>query len=44
MPKHRCPAHALRQELMLQVNQRLFEGGCITRELYEEAKIRIVST
>lgn len=32
----------LDEELMLQINQRLFELGLLTRELYEEAKIRII--
>ena len=32
----------LEKELMLHVNQRLFEQGILTREVYEAAKIRIV--
>lgn len=32
----------LEEELMLQINQRLFELGLLTRELYEEAKIQII--
>lgn len=41
--KHWHPAPALRQEILLQVNQRLFESGYITEKLYNEAKIRMVS-
>lgn len=32
----------LKKELMLHVNQRLFEQGILTREVYEAAKIKIV--
>jgi len=41
--QHLHPDPALRQEILLQVNQRLFDGGYITKNLYNEAKIRIVS-
>lgn len=33
----------LKKELMLQINQRLFDQGLLARETYEEAKIRIVN-
>ena len=33
----------LKKELMLQINQRLFDKGFLSREVYEEAKIRIVN-
>ena len=33
----------LEQELMLQVNERLFQLGLLTKELYEEAKTHIIS-
>ena len=33
----------LRQEIFLQINQRLYEAGVISQELYQEAQIRIVS-
>ena len=32
----------LKNELKLQVNQHLFEQGKISREVYEQAKIRLV--
>ncbi|MGM9618413.1 MAG: hypothetical protein ACI3W8_01040 [Oscillospiraceae bacterium] len=32
----------LKQELMLQINQRIFDQGLLSRETYEEAKVRIV--
>jgi len=33
----------LKEEVMLQINERLFQLGLLTRELYEQAKIQIVS-
>lgn len=33
----------LKSEIKLQINQRLYESRLITREMYEEAKIRIVA-
>ena len=33
----------LKQELMLQINQRLFDQRLLSRETYEEAKVRIVN-
>ena len=35
---------ALKQEIMLQVNQRLFDQGAISKAVYEAAKIKIVNT
>jgi len=35
---------ALKQEIMLQVNQRLFDNRVISKAVYEAAKIRIVNT
>lgn len=32
----------LKKEIMLQVNQRLFDTGMISEELYQQAKIKIV--
>jgi len=32
----------LRDEIMLQVNERLYIMGLISRELYEQAKIKIL--
>lgn len=32
----------LKSEIMLQVNERLYIKGLISRELYEQAKIKIV--
>lgn len=34
----------LKNELKLQINQRLFEQGLISREVYEQAKIKLVSS
>jgi len=34
---------ALQKEIMLQVNQRLFESGIISKEVYEQAKVNIVA-
>lgn len=34
----------LKCEMMLMINQRLYEQGVITQELYEQAKIRLVSS
>jgi len=36
-------AVALKSEIMLLINQRLFEKGVISREVYEQAKIKIVN-
>ena len=33
---------ALKSEIMLQINERLYLRGLISRELYEQAKVRIV--
>lgn len=33
---------SLKSEIMLQVNERLYIGGLIGRELYEQAKAEIV--
>lgn len=33
---------ALKKEIMLQVNQRLFDTGMISEQLYRQAKIKIV--
>ena len=33
---------ALRSEIMLQINERLYLRGLISRELYEQAKVKIV--
>lgn len=33
----------LKSELKLQINQRLFERGTISREVYEQAKLKLVS-
>lgn len=33
---------ALRIEIMLQINERLYIRGLISRELYEQAKFKIV--
>lgn len=32
----------LKSEIMLQINERLYIRGIISRELYEQAKIKIV--
>ena len=33
---------ALKSEILLQVNERLYLRGLISRELYEQAKVKIV--
>lgn len=33
----------LKRELKLQINQRLFERGIISCEVYEQAKLKLVS-
>ena len=33
----------LKNELKLQINQRLFEQGVVSREVYEQAKVKLVS-
>lgn len=37
------PAVALKSEIMLLINQRIFERGVISKEVYEQAKIEIVN-
>ena len=37
-------AAALKKEIMLQINQALFDQSVISKEVYEQAKIRIVTT
>ena len=34
----------LKKEVMLQINQSLFDRGVISTEVYEQAKIKIVNT
>ena len=34
---------AMKSEIMLQINERLYIRGLISRELYEQAKFKIVS-
>ena len=34
----------LKSEIMLQINERLYIRGLISRELYEQARIKIVKT
>ncbi len=34
---------SLRQELKLHINERLYRQGIISRNIYEQAKIRLVS-
>lgn len=36
-------AVALKKEIMLQINQRLFCAGVISEDVYEQAKIKIVN-
>ncbi len=33
---------AFKNEIMLQINERLYIKGLLSRELYEQAKVRIV--
>ena len=33
---------ALKSEIMLQINERLYLRGLISREVYEQAKVKIV--
>lgn len=41
----RQPINAeLKQEVLLHVNQRLFQQGIIGQEIYEQAKVKIVSS
>lgn len=35
-------AQALKSEILLQINERLYIRGLISRELYEQARVRIV--
>ena len=37
------PTVALKSEIMLLINRRLFEKGAISKEVYEQAKIKIVN-
>lgn len=39
----KAQSNHLREEIMLQCNERLYIAGVISRELYEQAKIKIVS-
>ena len=34
----------LKSEIMLQINERLYIRGLISRELYEQARVKIVKT
>ena len=34
---------ALKQEILLQINQRLYEREIITKDAYEMAKVKIIS-
>ena len=34
----------LKSEIMLQINERLYISGLISRELYEQARLKIVKT
>lgn len=34
----------LKNEIMLQINERLYISGLISRELYEQARLKIVKT
>lgn len=43
LPNNTSADNLLKSEIMLQINQRLFEQGMITRELYEGAKTKLVS-
>ena len=36
------PQEALKSEIMLQINEHLYLRGLISREVYEQAKVRIV--
>ena len=42
-PYSECAETGLKQEIMLQINQRLFEKGMITKAMYDVAKIKIVN-
>lgn len=33
----------LKNEIKLQINQRLYDRGVISREVYEQAKVKLVS-
>lgn len=33
----------LKKEIMLHINQRLFERGTIPKDMYEQAKVKIVN-
>lgn len=37
-------SNPLKQEIMLQINQRLFDKGVISQDVYEQAKIKLVSS
>lgn len=42
MDRQQSPKAQLRQEIMLQVNERLYIQGMIPEALYEQARIKIV--
>ena len=44
MSNQRTQNASLRQEMMLQINERLYIQGLISKTLYEQAKLRIVET
>lgn len=37
------PLDLLKSELKLQINRHLFERGIISREVYEQAKVKLVA-
>ncbi len=36
--------NSLRSEIKLQINQHLYDRGVISREVYEQAKVKLVSS
>ena len=40
---HEALAVALKKEIMLQINLSLFEKGVISKQVYEQAQIKIVN-
>lgn len=38
------PGNLLQQEIMLQINERLYIQGVIPKSLYEQAKLKIVES
>lgn len=40
---HEAQAVALKKEIMLQINLSLFEKGVISKQVYEQAQIKIVN-